>query len=41
MVEQQPFERLRLGGFGLLAVGDDDGAVLGRRLAAGHDLAAA
>ena len=38
MVEQQVFEGLLLGVLGLRAVGDDDGAVLGGRLAGGHDL---
>ncbi len=38
MVEQQVFERLGLRGLHLVAVGDDDRAVLDRRLAAGDEL---
>ncbi len=37
MVEQDAFERLGLRGLGFGAIGDADGAVLGRRLAGGHD----
>ena len=39
MIEQQiPSSVCAWASLALLAVGDDDGAVLGRRLAAGHDL---
>ena len=38
MVEQQVFERLGLGRLHLFAVGDDNHAVLDRRLAAGDEL---
>ena len=41
MIEQQVFERRLLRRLHLLAVGDDHRAVLDRRLAAGHQLAAA
>src|SRR5262249_20986341 len=38
MIEQERFERLRLGGLGLRRIGDDDRAVLGRGLAAWQNL---
>src|SRR5262245_49216103 len=38
VVEEQGFERLGLCGLGLRRVGDDDGAILDRSLAAGDDL---
>ena len=37
MIEQHVFERLPLGGLGFVAVGDEDGAVLGGGLAGGDD----